>query len=104
VSHTTRGRREGEEDGLDYIFVDTQHFEDLKSQNELLEYTLYNGNLYGTSFAEIQKILEKGKYPIMDLDLNGVLSSFKALGKENYFGVWIDAPEQKILLERLLHR
>ena len=76
----------------------------MKENNQFLEYTVYNNNLYGTSLEEVTRVLEAGRHPLMDLDLNGVSSSFKALGKENYFGVWIDAPEKKILLERLLHR
>ena len=104
VSHTTRPSRLGEEDALDYFFVDVAQFEHIKNSEGFLEYTLYNGHLYGTSFCEIERILETGKHPLLDLDLNGVLSAFNSIGKENYFGVWIDAPDQKVLTERLLLR
>ena len=76
----------------------------MKKKEEFLEYTLYNGNFYGTSFNEIQRILDAGRHPLLDLDLNGVLSSFNSLGKENYFGIWIDAVDSKVLTERLVCR
>ena len=101
VSHTTRPQREGESEGVDYFFVSEVDFEERQKREEFLEFTLYNGNLYGTCCEEVQKVLGEEKFPLLDLDLNGVLSAFNLLGKQNFFGVWIDAPEKKVLLERL---
>ena len=104
ISHTTRLQRPGETDKLDYFFIDVTQFENLKKNEEFLEYTNYNNNFYGTSFSEIERIITSDKYPLLDLDLNGVLSSYNSFGKENYLGVWIDVPDEKILKHRLTYR
>ena len=54
VSYTTRAPRAGEEDGVNYHFVDTAEFERMIRDGELLEYTQYAENYYGTSLADIQ--------------------------------------------------
>ena len=55
VSYTTRAPRAGEEDGVNYHFVDKAEFERMIRDGELLEYTQYAGNYYGTALADIQK-------------------------------------------------
>lgn len=56
VSHTTRGKRVGEVDGVSYHFVTREEFERI----EKVEESCYSGNLYGTSKAEVLAKLEKG--------------------------------------------
>jgi len=53
VTHTTREKRVGEIDGVDYHFVSKDEFLKLKSQDYFVETTEYNGNYYGTSKKEI---------------------------------------------------
>lgn len=48
VSYTTRDKREGEVDGVDYNFVTKEKFEELCREGKMLEYTSYNNNYYGT--------------------------------------------------------
>ena len=59
VSHTTRGMRPGEQDGVHYHFVQKEHFEDLISKNEFLEYAEVFGNYYGTSQVWIEDNLKQ---------------------------------------------
>lgn len=49
VSYTTRAPRAGEEDGVNYHFVDKAEFERMIRDGELLEYTQYAGNYYARS-------------------------------------------------------
>ena len=49
VSHTTRPIRPGEEDGVNYHFVEEQTFRDMLERAEFLEHAQVFGNLYGTS-------------------------------------------------------
>ncbi len=53
VTHTSRKPRPGEVDGVDYHFVDEDEFLKLYEEGKLLENTLYNGNRYGCSKAEL---------------------------------------------------
>lgn len=73
VSMTTRGKRKNEVDGKDYFFVDIDTFEDNIRNNEMLEYTLFNGNYYGTPKKEVFDKLDKGIDVIAILDIKGAL-------------------------------
>ena len=72
ISATTRGRRQGE--SADYIYMSKEDFTALINRGEMLEYTEYNGNFYGTPKSEIDRISASGKKPLLILDLNGVKS------------------------------
>ena len=72
-SATTREKRQ---DGYDseYIYSTRAEFEEYIKNGEMLEYTEYAGNLYGTPKSEIDRVIKEGKYPLMILDLCGVKS------------------------------
>jgi guanylate kinase len=55
VSHTTRAPRANEVDGRDYHFVDRDTFQGLVARSAFLEWAEVHGNLYGTSFAEMDR-------------------------------------------------
>lgn len=71
VSHTTRAPRSGEQNGLDYHFVDKQTFESMQKHNDFLEWAEVHGNFYGTSKTEVIRQLEKGMDVILDIDVQG---------------------------------
>jgi guanylate kinase len=71
ISHTTRGKRPGEEDGVHYHFVEKAYFEDLIGKGEFLEYAEVFGNYYGTSRAWIEQNLDKGIDIFLDIDWQG---------------------------------
>ncbi|ELZ5772665.1 guanylate kinase [Vibrio metschnikovii] len=71
VSHTTRGMRPGEQDGVHYHFVQKEQFEALIEQGEFLEYAEVFGNYYGTSRVWIEDTLEKGIDVFLDIDWQG---------------------------------
>jgi guanylate kinase len=71
VSHTTRGMRPGEEDGVHYHFVDKGEFESLIAQGDFLEHAEVFGNYYGTSRKWIGETLEKGIDVFLDIDWQG---------------------------------
>jgi len=71
ISTTTREKRVGEVDGVDYFFVDTKTFEeDIKAGN-FLEYAKVHGNYYGTSLKPVRLALSEGKLVIFDIDVQG---------------------------------
>ena len=71
VSFTTRNPRVGEENGVNYNFVDRAEFERMIADNELLEYAEYVGNYYGTSLKVIQDKLERGVDVLLDIEVQG---------------------------------
>jgi guanylate kinase len=71
VSHTTRPRREGERDGLDYHFVSEREFRRLVEQGAFLEYAEYSGRLYGTSWAALEGPLARGCDVLLEIDTQG---------------------------------
>ncbi|WP_114785886.1 guanylate kinase [Vibrio tetraodonis] len=71
VSHTTRGMRPGEQDGVHYHFVQKESFEELIEQGAFLEYAEVFGNYYGTSRLWIEENLDKGIDVFLDIDWQG---------------------------------
>ncbi|WP_375752197.1 guanylate kinase [Vibrio sp. HN007] len=71
VSHTTRGMRPGEEDGVHYHFIQKEKFEELIEKGEFLEHAEVFGNYYGTSRVWIEETLNKGIDVFLDIDWQG---------------------------------
>ena len=71
VSYTTRKPRMGEQDGVNYNFVDRQEFERMIADDELLEYAEYVHNYYGTSLKAIRERLEAGIDVLLDIEVQG---------------------------------
>ena len=71
VSHTTRAKRPGEKEGINYHFVDEEAFADMIDQGVFLEHAKVFDNRYGTSRQSIQERLLKGKDVILEIDWQG---------------------------------
>jgi guanylate kinase len=71
VSHTTRRPRPGERDGEHYHFVDEDHFRALIDEGAFLEYAEYQGNLYGTSHAAVERPTREGVDVILEVEVQG---------------------------------
>ena len=71
VSYTTRQPRVGEQDGVNYNFVDRAEFERMIADNELLEYAEYVNNYYGTSLKAIRDQLDAGVDVLLDIEVQG---------------------------------
>lgn len=55
VNSTTRPKRDGESDGVDYNFLSLEEFSAAASRGEMLEYTAFREWLYGTNVNELEK-------------------------------------------------
>lgn len=73
VSVTTRTPRDGEVDGVDYIFYSKEKFLELASQNGFLEWACFCENYYGTPRAEIEKMLDSGKNVVLEIEVQGAM-------------------------------
>lgn len=72
ITYTTRKKRKNEIDGVDYVFLKKEEFENLISQNAFLEYALVHGNYYGTPKKEVFQLLEEGFDVILVIDVQGM--------------------------------
>jgi guanylate kinase len=102
VSHTTRARRAGERDGVDYVFVSEPEFLAAVEAGEFLEHALVFDNRYGTSRAAVERLLEKGKNVILDIDWQGARTVKKAMPQAK--SVFILPPSREALAKRLAGR
>lgn len=74
VSATTRAMREGEIDGVSYHFTTTDAFEKMIENGEVLEYTQYCGNYYGTPKKAVTDMLEQGRDVILKIEVEGAMN------------------------------
>jgi guanylate kinase len=73
VSATTRPQRPGEEDGVHYYFLPREEFDRRIEAGEFLEWVDYVGNRYGTLLAEIDRLRNAGRAPLLELETEGAL-------------------------------
>jgi guanylate kinase len=71
ISHTTRPRRGEERDGVDYHFVAEARFEQLVAEGFFLEWAVYNGFRYGTSWQSIEAPLAQGRDVLLEIEVQG---------------------------------
>jgi len=83
ISHTTRKPREGEVDGKNYHFTSKRKFVKMKKENKFLENVEFNGNLYGCSIEEIERINKNKKDAILIVEPNGLAQILKKIEKEH---------------------
>ena len=73
VSATTRPQRPGEENGVDYWFLEPERFEEQQRAGQFLEWVDYVGNRYGTLNSELERLRNAGKAPLLELETDGAL-------------------------------
>ncbi|MBQ8340130.1 MAG: guanylate kinase [Clostridia bacterium] len=71
VSATTRAPRPGEVDGVNYHFLTREAFEARIAAGEMLEYTEYCGNYYGTPKREAEEVLQSGCNLLLEIEVDG---------------------------------
>lgn len=102
VTATTRAPRPGEKDGEDYIFVSEEEFKSGISNNEYVEYNVFNNNYYGTPKAELEDLLNHKKVVLLVVDINGG----DAIKRDYSMAVrlFVLPPTPQVLRERLSNR
>ena len=101
-SATTRAPR-GDGHDEEYIYLSDAEFRKGIENGDMLEYTEYGGNLYGTPASEIKRIVDSGRIPLLILDLNGVKSLKGASDRICAFSVYL-LVDMETLDKRLLER
>ncbi len=91
VSATTRPRRPGETDGVDYWFVSEEDFDRDLGAGEFLEHHRFPwGQRSGTLRRELDRIAAAGAVPLLELELNGSLAVAAQI--PGAVTIFIDAP------------
>jgi len=102
VSHTTREKRAEEEDAVNYYFVNRDEFEEIQNVEGFVEWAEVFGNAYGTSQAEVDRILASGKHLVLEIDWQGAQQIKKRL--PNVESIFILPPSTEALRQRLRGR
>jgi guanylate kinase len=103
VSCTTRAKRPGEKDGVDYKFVDTATFSGMKERGEFLEYAEVFGNYYATPRAPVEAALTAGRDMLFDIDWQGT-QQLERSSPNDLVKVFILPPSNRELIRRLVTR
>lgn len=74
VSATTRAPRQGEVDGVHYHFRTRAEFEKMIEDGDVLEYTEYCGNYYGTPRKGVEELTAQGKDVILKIEVEGAMN------------------------------
>jgi guanylate kinase len=102
VSHTTRTARKGEEDGVQYHFVDIPTYKNLVDEGAFLEHACVFGNYYGTHAGALDRQLDQGLDVILEIDWQGAAQVRKIF--PDSCSIYILPPSYEVLRQRLSRR
>ncbi|MCR5546209.1 MAG: guanylate kinase [Lachnospiraceae bacterium] len=102
ISATSRQMRTGEKEGRDYFFKTREEFEEMIQKGELLEYTEFNGNYYGTPKEYVESLVNDGKDVVLEIEIDGALQ-VKKIYPEALL-LFVTPPDATSLKDRLVGR
>lgn len=103
ISHTTRQKRPGETEGVDYFFVSEEEFSRMIEEKAFIEYAqVFNHHHSGTSVAQIKDRLQAGIDIVLDIDWQGA-RQIKHLFAD-VVSIFVLPPSVDILKQRLKAR
>jgi guanylate kinase len=101
-SYTTRAKRPGEIEGVDYFFVSEEEFKIMESQGKLFGIQKYNNNFYASNKSKLRELIDNGDKIII---LNYNIETANCVKNEFDFNyVAILAPSEDELRNRLINR
>ena len=103
VSATTRPKRPGEAEGVDYQFVEDSAFERLIEAGEFVEWAPVFGYRYGTPKVPVKDALREGRDILFDIDWQGTQQLKAAMG-EDLVSIFLLPPSMSELERRLRER
>lgn len=102
ISMTTREKRPGEQEGVDYFYRSKEEFEELIKNKQLLEHAKYVNNYYGTPRDYVEKTLDEGKDVFLEIEVQGALQV-----RENFpegVFIFLSPPSLDELKNRIISR
>lgn len=103
VSVTTRPKRPGEVEGLDYHFIDRIDFDLMINKRQLLEHAKVFDHYYGTPAKPVEDALDAGRDILFDIDWQGA-QQLKQEMRDDLASIFILPPSTKELEQRLKSR
>lgn len=109
ITCTTRPPREGEQDGIDYYFMEAESFLKRVQSGHFLEHATVHGNSYGTLKSEVLGKLRSGKDVLLNIDVQGE-ATIRARAQEEpelqaaLVTAFLMPPSIQVLEERLRKR
>jgi guanylate kinase len=79
ITATTRPPRDGEQDGVNYLFLSEQQFEERARARYFLEHVSYNGYRYGTPRDRVLQMLDRGEDAVLEIEVRGGLAAKEAI-------------------------
>ena len=102
ISCTTRGKRDGELEGVNYFYLTKDDFKKCIDNNEFLEWAEFSGNFYGTKKSFVEKCLKNHEKLILEIDTKGALNVKKIMSQAVL--IFIAPPSMEELEHRLRGR
>lgn len=106
ISTTTRHARAGELNGDNYCFTDKSQFKRLKEQGYFVESVKFNGNYYGVSVKEVERVFATGKNVVIVVEPSGKNQIEEYVAKHSelrHLPLFVDCPPE-VISERFLNR
>ena len=103
VSATTRQKRAGEIEGVNYYFLSKEEFEERIHTGGFIEHEFFFGNHYGTLLDRTHAVIDSGANILLDLDVKGALN-LKKIFPDNSLLLFIKPPDMEVLKKRLQGR
>jgi guanylate kinase len=102
VTATTRPKRAGEKNGVNYHFLSRKEFQQMVDKHQFLEWATVYGNYYGVPKDEITSALSKGIDAIVKVDVQGAATIKKILPQAVF--IFLTPPSVEELGKRLRKR
>jgi guanylate kinase len=102
VSATTRKPRPGEEDGVDYVFLDDDEFDRRVKDGAFVEHASYSGRRYGTLRSDLERRLARGAPVVLEIEVQGARQIAETMPEA--VRVFIAPPSEEALRTRLIGR
>jgi len=102
VTATTRPKREGEVDGVDYYFVSMGEFAQLIEKGELLEYAVVYGQYKGIPKQQVRDALASGRDVVLRIDVQGAATIRRLISGALF--IFLTAESEEALIKRLMER
>jgi guanylate kinase len=102
ISYTTRPPRPTETNGVDYVFISREEFEERLARSEFLEYAEVFGNYYGTNRETFERAVGEDRDLVLDIDVQGARQLKVAIPEA--ISVFVLPPSRDVLEQRLRAR
>lgn len=102
ISATTRAPRAGEREGVDYHFLSPDEFARRRAAGEFAEWAEYDGHLYGTLTADLNRLLAGGRHVVLDIEVQGARQIRRQ--RSDAVSIFILPPSAEALYARLAGR